>query len=121
MAVILCAEDNAQIRCLIRKLLKAEGFTVLAAGNGEAALRVSRRHPGPVDLLLTDMEMPGMGGLELSRKIKAERPGIKILVMSGDIEGEEQVALDGLPFLPKPFSPRALRDQIGALLGPVLA
>jgi CheY-like chemotaxis protein len=121
MAVILCAEDNAAIRCLIREILTAEGFKVLAAGNGEAALRMSRRHRGPVDLLLTDIEMPRMGGLELWRRIRAERPGIKVLVMSGNLDGEGQVVRDGLPFLPKPFNPRALRDQIGALLGLVLA
>jgi len=117
MAVILCAEDNVAIRCLVRTILRAEGFQVLAAGNGEAALRIARRHRGPVDLLLTDIEMPRMGGLELCRRIRAERPEIKVLVMSGDLDGEGQVALSGLPFLSKPFNPRTLRDQVEAVLG----
>jgi CheY-like chemotaxis protein len=121
MPVILCAEDDEQLQLLICKLLENDGFTVLAAGNGEFALQASRRHSGPVDLLLTDMEMPRMSGLELCGKIKAERPSTKILVMSGDLWAKEQVSVTGLPFLQKPFTPTTLRDSIGAALAPVPA
>ena len=61
--VILLAEDDVYEQYSIWKLLKADGFTVLTAGNGQFALEASRNHPGPVDLLLTDMEMPRMSGL----------------------------------------------------------
>ena len=59
-----------------------------------------------------------MSGLELCRNIRAERPGIKVIVMSGDL-GREQVSMNGLSFLQKPFTPTALRDSIEALLGPM--
>ena len=104
MPVILCAEDDMQLQVLICKLLENDGFTVITAGNGEFALEASRSHPGPVDLLLTDIEMPRMNGLELSGKIRVERPGIKILVMSGAMQTNEHVSIDGLPFLSKPFT-----------------
>ena len=119
MAVVLCAEGDVHVQYLIWKLLKSDGFTVLAAGNGEFALEASRSHPGPIDLLLTDMEMPRMSGLELYRNIGAERPGIKVLMISGDLREREQVSVNGLTFLQKPFTPTALRDSIEALLGPI--
>ncbi len=117
--VILLAEDDVQVQYFIWKLLKADGFTVLASGNGEFALKASRDYPGHIDLLLTDMEMPGMSGLELYSNITAERPGIKTLVISGDLQWKDQVTLDGLPFLHKPFTATVLRDSIKALLCPV--
>ena len=116
--LILLVEDDVHVQYFIWKLLKAAGFTVLTAGNGELALAASRSHPGPIDLLLTDMQMPRMSGLELCRNISEERPGIKVLVMSGDLQGREQTSMNGLPFLQKPFIPTALRDSIEALLGP---
>ena len=82
------------------KLLKADGFAVLTAGNGEFALEASRSHPGPIDLLLTDTEMSRMSGLELCRNIRAERPGIKVLMMSSDLRGST-ASVNRLPFLQK--------------------
>jgi two-component system cell cycle sensor histidine kinase/response regulator CckA len=117
--VILLAEDDVQIRYFIWKLLKTDGFTVLASGNGEFALKASRDYSGPIDLLLTDMEMPGMSGLELCRNILAERPGIKALVMSGDLQWRDQAVANGLPFLQKPFTGTVLRHSLEALLCPV--
>jgi CheY-like chemotaxis protein len=117
--VILLVEDDVHVQYFVWKLLKADGFTVLTAGNGEFALEASRSHCGPIDLLLTDIEMPRMNGLELCRNIKPERPGIKVLVMSGDLREREQDSVNGLPFLQKPFTPTVLRDSIEALLGPL--
>jgi two-component system, cell cycle sensor histidine kinase and response regulator CckA len=117
--VILLAEDDLQVQYFIWKLLKADGFTVLTGGNGAFALEASRNHPGPVDLLLTDMEMPRMGGLKLAETIAAERPGIKVLIMSGDLRDREGISVNGLPFLQKPFTPTALRESIETLLCPI--
>jgi DNA-binding response OmpR family regulator len=114
--VILLAEDDVQMQYLIWKLLRAEGFTVLTSGNGEFALEASRSYPGLIDLLLTDIEMPRMNGLQLYRNIRAERPGIKTLVMSSDLQWRDQDVLNGLPFLKKPFTPADLRHSIEALL-----
>jgi DNA-binding NtrC family response regulator len=84
-----------------------------------AALEVSRNHPGTIDLLLSDVEMPRMGGLELCKSIVAERPGTKVLVMSCDLRVREQASMNGLPFLQKRFTVTALRDSLEALLGPI--
>jgi DNA-binding response OmpR family regulator len=116
--VILLAEDDVGVRFYIWKLLRADGFTVLTAGDGIAALEVSRNHPGAIDLLLSDVDMPVMGGLELCQAIAEERTGIKVLMMSGGVGGKEQVRMKGLPFLQKPFTGTALRQSIKALLGP---
>jgi CheY-like chemotaxis protein len=67
--VILIAEDDASVRTFAGELLKADGFTVLATGDGKAALEASHKYPGTIDLLLSDVEMPRMGGLDLCRKI----------------------------------------------------
>jgi CheY-like chemotaxis protein len=117
--VILCAEDDVWVQHIIWKLLTADGFKVLNACDGEAALEVSRQYRGSIDLLLADVEMPRMDGLELSANIAAERPQIKALLMSGYPDGRERASVSGLPFLQKPFTPAALRYSIGALLGPV--
>jgi CheY-like chemotaxis protein len=90
--VILLAEDDVGLQFFVWRLLRDDGFSVLAAGDGIAALEVSRNHPGAIDLLLSDVEMPRMGGLELARSIKAERPGIKVIMMSGVLSGREQVS-----------------------------
>jgi two-component system, cell cycle sensor histidine kinase and response regulator CckA len=117
--VILLVDDDVGMQFSIWKLLKADGFTVLTAGDGKAALEASRNFPGTIDLLLSDMNMPGMGGLELCKIIAAERPGIKQLMMSGEVWGREQASMHGLAFLQKPFSATALRNAIEALLGPI--
>lgn len=114
--VVLLVDDDVQIQFFISQLLQADGFTVLTACNGEAALEASRNYPARVDLLLTDVEMPRMNGLELCRIVAAERPGIKVLMMSGDPKGSERVSMHGLPFVQKPFSPKVLRASIESSL-----
>jgi CheY-like chemotaxis protein len=116
--VILLVDDNIRIQFLTWKLLKADGFTVLTAGDGETALEISRNYPGIVDLLLTDMEMPRMSGLQLWRVIAAERPAIRALMMSDDLQGCEPALAGGLPVLRKPFTSMGLRDSLEVLLGP---
>jgi DNA-binding response OmpR family regulator len=114
--VILLAEDDAAVQKFAGKALTMDGFTVLTAGDGKAALEASRKTHGTIDLLLSDVEMPRMDGLELSRNISTERPGIKVLLMSGD---PLMAFKNGLPFLQKPFSQTTLRVSIEALLGPI--
>jgi two-component system cell cycle sensor histidine kinase/response regulator CckA len=84
--IILLAEDDLGVQFLIWRLLKADGHTVLTAGDGKAAEEASCNHPGPIDLLISDVGMPRMGGLELCRNVAVERPGIKVLIMSGDLQ-----------------------------------
>ena len=113
--VILIAEDNAALRRLLGRILVGDGHTVIAAGDGEEALVASRAYPGPLDLLITDCEMPRMGGLELCRHIAAERPEAKLLVMSGELKAREQSSMARLPFLQKPFMPSTVRESIEAV------
>ena len=117
--VILLVGDDVVEQFSIWKLLRADGFRVLTAGDGTAALDASRNYPGTIDLLLSDMDMPRMGGLELCQTIAAERPGIKLLTMSAEICEREQATTHWLVFLQKPFSDAALRSSIEALLGPI--
>jgi DNA-binding response OmpR family regulator len=116
--VILLVDDDIGVRFYIWKLLKADGFTTLTAGDGKAALDASRNYPGSIDLLLSAVDVPGMNGLELWQDIATERPGIKVLMMSGDLWGRKQALMSGLPHLQKPFTATVLRDAIEALLGP---
>ena len=82
---IVLVEDNPQVQYFICKLLEVDGFTVLTAGDGEAALDMSRNHTGQIDLLLSDVRMRRMNGAEPCQKLSAERPEIKVVMMSGDL------------------------------------
>ena len=115
--VVLLAEDDVRVRRLVSTLLSDDGFTVLATDNGEAALEASREYTGHISLLLTDLDMPKMGGQELCQKITAERTGIKVLVMSGNPGGRELACGNEAIFVHKPFTVTALRNSIEAALG----
>ena len=118
-ATILLVEDETPLRKLILQVLKSAGHRVLEAASGDEALVLSTRHLGPIDLLLTDVIMPGMSGLELVAKLRNRRPTMAILFMSGyDNELVNKKSLETTAsFLPKPFSPRALLKHINSLLG----
>lgn len=110
--VILIAEDEVMVRNIARIVLEAEGYFVLTAGDGEQALSMSRQFPGTIHALLSDVRMPNLDGLELRTKILTERPGIKVLLMSGYIESPAE----DIPFLPKPFGPTVLKQRMRELL-----
>jgi two-component system cell cycle sensor histidine kinase/response regulator CckA len=114
--VVLLADDELVVRSLARSVLARAGYKVLDAEDGEQALEVSRQYSGPIDLLLTDVKMPKMDGLQLSAHISRERPGIKILLMSGRPSSELVVAGEKMPFLRKPFLPDVLREKLNSLL-----
>jgi CheY-like chemotaxis protein len=117
---VLVVEDEAGVRELMRDLLEANGYNVLAAGNGEDALRLCREHGCGIDLLLTDMVMPGMGGDELAGRMRQARPGLRVVFMSGHAV-EAPAAYGGRPasdtFLQKPFSPAMLGETLREALG----
>jgi len=118
MAVILCADDDVHTLYTIWKTLKADGMKVLTAGNGPAALEIARNYPGPIDLLITSLDLPRTSGTELAGAISAEHPETKALLMSRDYLVSGQASISGLPFLQKPFTASALRDSVAAVLGP---
>jgi len=115
---VLVAEDEPALRALVALVLREHGYTVLEAGSGDEALRVAARHDGPLDLLLTDVVMPGMGGPELAAALRARQPGVRTLFVSGYPDREEGGAapLDTGEFVPKPFSPEALVRKVRHVL-----
>jgi two-component system cell cycle sensor histidine kinase/response regulator CckA len=109
---VLLVEDDEAVRKLTRHLLVARGYTVLEADNGMSALRVADGYPGGIDLLLTDVIMPRLGGPQLFARLVLLRPGLKVVYMSGFAE----VETGGAPFLAKPFAgSRLLRTIEDAL------
>jgi PAS domain S-box-containing protein len=108
---ILLAEDEEMVRELAIEIFRGDGYTVLHAENGAGALEICDRHEGCIDLLVTDMVMPGMNGIELARRVCDSRPGTPVLFMSGYAEdAEERLGdLDGRrTFLQKPITPTKL-------------
>ena len=116
---ILLVEDDNQLRELARTILSSRGYTVLIADRPENAEGVCRKYEGEIDLLLTDVVMPGMSGKEVAEVVRQLRPGIKVLFMSGytrDSVIQRGVQDDSRAFLQKPFSPFTLVAKIRDLL-----
>jgi CheY-like chemotaxis protein len=116
---ILLVEDEDAVRELTRRCLQSAGYTVLEAASAEAALDVCARHPERIDLLLTDVIMPGVSGPELSRRLLENRPAIRVLYVSGytDTAIASQGILEaGAFFLQKPFSPDSLARKVRDVL-----
>jgi len=123
METILLVDDESEVRDLARDWLVAAGYTVLEAGGGEEALRVAEAHRERIDLLLTDVMMPGVNGVELAGRLTGQRPDMKVLYMSGFavIGAEVGVAAGpalqpGDPIIPKPFTVETLRQKVQGVL-----
>jgi PAS domain S-box-containing protein len=118
-ATILLAEDELQLRNLTARILREYGYRVLEAENGPAALQVVRAHTGSMDLLLTDLIMPGgLNGRQLAEQVLTLYPAIKVLYMSGHSETVLTHAplAPGQGFLAKPFTPAALAHIVAELI-----
>jgi PAS domain S-box-containing protein len=116
---VLIVEDEPAVRTIAGRTLAGLGYTVLEAENGREALEVARRYPAPIDLVITDVVMPELGGIELVEALGAERPDTAVLVMSGYLEPDNATAAireAGLPFLPKPFALDHLSEAVRAAL-----
>ncbi len=112
---VLVVEDDPAVRRVATRVLRGAGYTVLTANNGLQALALLKAHPGPVQLILTDMVMPGMGGQELAVRLGAERPNQKLLFTSGYTD--DTLRLGGLPnvraqFIGKPYSALELTRKV---------
>jgi nitrogen-specific signal transduction histidine kinase/CheY-like chemotaxis protein len=117
---VLLVEDEDMVRRMTREVLEGAGYRVLEASSGFEALRVSAGHNGSLDLLLTDVVMPGMSGRELSERLAPVRPAMKVLYMSGHTDDaifHHGVTQAGTGFLQKPFTPDALERRVRELLG----
>ncbi|MBI3636076.1 MAG: response regulator [Candidatus Rokubacteria bacterium] len=117
---VLLVEDEAEIRALARAILTKRGYVVLEADDGVAALEQSERYDGPIHLLLTDVVMPRMSGPDLASRMKAARPRMKILYISGyatEKLDQHGLAGTGVALLEKPFTPTALAAKVRDVLG----
>ncbi len=119
---ILLVEDEDGVRTLVLEILRRKGYAVLTARNGGEALLVCERQPGTIELMLTDVVMPGMGGKDLARRLAPLRPGMKTLYMSGYTDAavsRSGVLEPGTRFLQKPFTADDLARKVReALDGP---
>jgi two-component system, cell cycle sensor histidine kinase and response regulator CckA len=113
LPTVLLVDDEGAVRRLLTHALAGCGYTVLGASNGEEALQLAAAHSGPIDLLVTDLRMPGVGGREVAARLRAVRPEIKILFLSGDIDDQSV----NEPFLPKPFSMTTFKLTARQVLG----
>jgi two-component system cell cycle sensor histidine kinase/response regulator CckA len=112
--VVLVAEDEVTVQNVARIVLEKAGYFVLTASDGEEALTISRRFPATIDALVSDIKMPRLDGLGLRAQIVAERPAIRVLLMSGQMDDPH---VGGVAFLHKPFRPPDLRNAVRDLLG----
>jgi CheY-like chemotaxis protein len=116
---ILVAEDDDGVRHWIHNALQGQGYRVFACRNGKEALSIAEDYAGRVHLLLTDIVMPGMNGRELADRLVAQRPGTRVLYMSGYTEeavDRHGVAGEEREFMQKPFTPRELLEKVRAVL-----
>ncbi len=112
---ILLVEDEENLRRLARQSLETQGYRVIDAPDGAAAIRISQAHKGPIHLLLTDVIMPGMNGRELANQLSPTRPEMRVLYMSGYTEnhiGHNGTLDEGVTLLQKPFTLPALKATV---------
>ena len=120
---ILLVEDDPVVRHVVRLLLELEGDIVLEAKDGDDALTVLEAFSGPLDLLLTDVMMPGLSGAEVCERVRLGRPGLPTLFISGfypEAVFPDQRLPDASAFLAKPFMPEELIEAVDQLLAKVL-
>src|SRR5438045_1297443 len=110
-ATILIAEDEPALRNLLEKLLHSAGYQLLIAPDGKRALEVAEQHTGKIDLLLSDVVMPEMSGVELAKALKAKRPESRIILTSAYDQGMLVTDSDWV-FIPKPFFPQRLLEEV---------
>ncbi|HTC90418.1 MAG TPA: response regulator [Bryobacteraceae bacterium] len=119
LATILVVEDEAGIRALVRKILRRQGYEVLEAANGQDALALCREHGQRVELLITDVLMPQMGGRELVERLQTQGHDMKVLYVSGYTDDSTVYSGDlppGTAFLQKPFTLGSLLDKVKEVL-----
>ena len=117
---VLLVEDEPAVRAIARRLLERQGYRVLEAANGADALSIAAGYGSRIHLVISDAVMPGMSGAEVTRRLQEERPGIKVLLMSGYTADEVMrrgIVSASVPFVQKPFVlaefAQAVRDAIG--------
>ena len=120
---ILLVDDEQSVRSIVLKILRRAKYHVLEAENGETALQIAANHPGKIDLVITDMYMPGLRGPEVVERLAPTRPGLRALFMSGYADQDARTGVPlGANFLNKPFSGQELASAVEAVLkGPPIS
>ncbi|HUO63041.1 MAG TPA: ATP-binding protein, partial [Terriglobales bacterium] len=116
---VLLAEDDASVRAIVAEVLTQKGYRVLKAPDGQTALEMAHAEPGEIQLLVTDLVMPGMTGRELADALARDRQHLRVLYMSGytdDAVVRHGVLEGGMPYLQKPFTPGALASKVREVL-----
>ncbi|MCU1309458.1 MAG: histidine kinase [Candidatus Angelobacter sp.] len=116
---ILIVEDNKELRQLTGKILRSNGYTVLEANAGGEAETICRDYPKAIDLVLSDVVMPGLRGPEVLKRLLVIRPNLRTIFMSGFTDDEtaaDSIFLDRVEFMQKPFGPAALLAKVRAVL-----
>jgi two-component system cell cycle sensor histidine kinase/response regulator CckA len=118
-ATVLVVEDDESLRELTTEILKEIGYDVLVASNGRQALEICEANGRNIQLMISDMVMPEMDGLQLAEKVAGAHPGMKIILMSGYTEHavmRQRSVPPGIHFVHKPFTPTALRAKVREVL-----
>lgn len=113
---VLLVEDEALVLMIAADVLEDAGFSVLQASDGQQALAILADHP-EVDILVTDVNMPGLDGCALAKDVVAARPDIELVITSGRNRYNDDELPDDGTFLPKPYSPAALVSLVQKKLG----
>lgn len=111
--MVLLVEDDDAVRALTRRMLEMQGLTVHVAPRPEEALHLAAGYGGRIDVLLTDIRLPGMDGPELADRLRAARPDVRVVFISGGLREDANGAAE---FLPKPFTPAQLAATIRRVL-----
>lgn len=122
-ATILVVEDHEQFRGALVSMLEEAGYTVIATGAGGEAIRAAAEHPGPIDLLIADVELPDAEGPALAERIRTARPGMRVLVSSGFGEqalSPADAAHNGYAIIGKPYAMSDILGTIQAILYPAV-
>ncbi|HEY3788362.1 MAG TPA: response regulator [Urbifossiella sp.] len=117
--VVLLVEDEPSVRTVTRRMMEMRGLTVLLAETPDEAIRIAAGHSGPIDLLLTDVQLPGMNGPELAEQLRAGQPNLKIVFISGYPRDEafaDSLDDETAEYLQKPFTPTQLIEVLSRVL-----
>jgi DNA-binding response OmpR family regulator len=116
---ILLVDDEDSLRLVIAKILEKAGYVVIRASDGLEALRLAVSHPGRIQLIVTDLMMPGMKGPDMVREVRQRRPGVRVLYLSGHTEDSvmsEGLLAEGENFLQKPFALATFTQRVREIL-----
>jgi len=113
VSTVLLVDDDAVVRKILSAVLEQAGFSVLTAADGRSAIDAAKAHRGPLEVLVSDIQMPDLSGLEVAAALAESRPGLKVLLLSS-AEAPADLC-EGWSFLQKPFPPTALIDKLAQI------